>query len=131
MLPSLDPHSKHNIITGTLNFQNPSPPPFKRKVWDYKTAKIDLIRTELFNTDWKSLFFGLNTDEISPVFTDTLLNIFSSHISNRIITCNDIDAPWITPEVKSSICRNSRVYRKWVMRGRNPNDHNNVRVVQN
>ena len=62
VLPSLDPHSKHNIIHGSLNFHNPCPPPYKRKVWDYKTAKIDLIRKELFNTDWKSLFFGLNTD---------------------------------------------------------------------
>ena len=102
VLPSLDPHSKHNIITGSLNFHNPTTPPYKRKVWDYKTAKIDLIRTELINTNWKSLFFGLNKDEISSVFTDTLLNIFSRHISNKIITCSDKDAPWITPGVKSS-----------------------------
>jgi hypothetical protein len=68
---------------------------------------------------------------MSLVFTDTLLSIFSRHISNKIITCNDKDAPWITSEVKSAIRRNSRVYRKWVKRGRNPNDHNKVREVQN
>ena len=131
VLPSLDPHSKHNIIHGSLNFHNPCPPPYKRKIWDYKTAKTDLIRNELLNTDWKSLFSGLNTDEMSLIFTDTLLNIFSRNISNKIITCNDKDAPWITPAVKSAIRRNSRVYRKWIMRGRNPNDHNKVREVQN
>ena len=65
------------------------------------------------------------------VFTDTLLNIFSKHISNKTITCNDKDAPWITPQVKSSIRRNSRVYRKWVNRGRNPTEHSTVREVQN
>ena len=51
---------------------------------------------------------------MSLVFTDTLLEILSRHISNKIITCNDKDAPWITPNVKSAIRRNSRVYRKWV-----------------
>ena len=100
-------------------------------MWDYKTAKIDLIRNDLLNTNWESLFLGLNTDEMSLVFTDTLLSIFSRYISNNIITCNDKDAPWITSVVKSAIRRNSRVYRKWVTRGRKPNDHNKVREVQN
>ena len=131
VLPSLDSHSKHNIIHGSLNFHTPCPPPYKRKVWDYKTAKIDLIRKELLNTNWQSLFLDLNANEMSLVFTDTLLSIFSRHISNKIIICNDKDAPWITPKVKSAIRRNSRVYSKWVRRGRKPNDHDKVREVQN
>ena len=93
MLPSLDPHSKQ------------PPPPYKREVWDYKTAKIDLIRNDLLNTNWESLFLGLNTDEMSLAFTGTLLSIFSRYISNKIITCNDKDAPWITSVVKSAIRR--------------------------
>ena len=47
-------------------------------------------------------------------------------ISNKIITCNDKDAPWITPKVKTAIKRNSRVYRKCVKRGRNTNDLNST-----
>ena len=131
VLPSLDSHSKHNIIHGSLNFHTPCPPPYKRKVWDYKTAKIDLIRKELLNTNWQSLFLDLNANEMGLVFTDTLLSIFSRHISNKIIICNDKDAPWITPKVKSAIRRNSRVYSKWVKRGRKPIDHDKVREVQN
>ena len=38
---------------------------------------------------------------------------------------------WMTPEVKTAIKRNSRVYRNWVKRGRNPHDHDNVRDVRN
>ena len=117
VLPSLDPHSKHNIIHGSLSFHNPYPPPHKRKVWDYKTAKIDLIRNDLFNANWKHLFSGSNTAEISLAFTDMLLSIFSRYISNKIITCNEKDASWITPVIKSAICRNSRVYRKWLGMG--------------
>ena len=32
VLPTLDSHSKHNIIYGTLNFFSPCPPPYKRKI---------------------------------------------------------------------------------------------------
>ena len=65
------------------------------------------------------------------VFTDTLLNILSKHIISKIITCNDKDSPWITSKVKTVIRRNSRVYRKWLKRGRNPTGHYHVREVQN
>ena len=68
---------------------------------------------------------------MSLVFTDTLLSIFSRYMSNKMITCNDKDAPWITPVVKSAIRRKSRVYRKWVTCGSKPNDHNKVSEVQN
>ena len=68
---------------------------------------------------------------MSLVFADTFLSILSQHISNGIITCNDKDAPWITPKVKSAIRRNSRVYRKWVKRGKKHGDHDKVREVQN
>ena len=64
-------------------------------------------------------------------FTDILLDIFSIRISNKIIIFDDKDAAWITPRVKSAIRRNTRVYRKWVKRGRNLNDHNKVPKVQN
>ena len=40
------------------------------------------------------------------------------------------DAPWITSEVKTAIKRNDRVYRKWVIRGREPNTRDKIREVQ-
>ena len=77
VMPSLDPHSKHNIIHGSLNFHIPCPPPYKRKVWDYKTAKTNMIRQELSSTNWHSLFLGLNASEMSLVIqnsTNKLIN---------------------------------------------------------
>ena len=59
------------------------------------------------------------------------LTSFPNIFSNKIITCNDKDAPWITPKVKSAIRCNSRVYRKWVQRGRISGERDNVREVQN
>ena len=86
-----------------------------------------MIRNDLLNTNWESLFTGWNSSETSLVFTDTMLHFFSEHLSNKIIT---LDAPWITPHVKTAIRRNSRVYRKRVKRGRNANDHGNVREIR-
>ena len=51
ILPSLDSHAKHNIIYGTLNFHIPCPPPYNRRIWDFKSAKIELIHNELHNTN--------------------------------------------------------------------------------
>jgi len=131
VFPSLDSHSKHNIIHGTLNFHIPCPPPYKRKIWDYKSAKINLIRDELKNFNWHDLFLELNVHEMSLLFSDVVMGVFSKHISNKIITCNDKDAPWITQVLKTAIKRNSRVYRKWVKNGRNSDSHGKVRDVQN
>ena len=107
------------------------PPPYKRKIYDYKTAKTDIIREKLTNLNWQDLFFNLNGHEQALVFSDTFLDIVATHIPNKIITCNDRDAPWITPVVKTAIKRNSRVYRKWVNRGKNLHDHAKVREVRN
>ena len=38
VMSSLDSHSKHNIIHGKLNLSILCPPPYKRKIWDYKTV---------------------------------------------------------------------------------------------
>ena len=66
---------------------------------------------------------------MSLVFTTTLLEILSRHISDKIIICNDKDAPWITHKIKSAIRHNSKVYLKWIKRGKNHNDHDMVREV--
>ena len=130
VLPPIDSHSKHNIVHGKLNFKFPSPPPYKRKVWNYRAAKVDLIRDQLDNVNWNDLFHNLNVNEMCILFTDVFLGVMSSNISNKIITCNDKDAPRITTSLKTAIKRNSKVYRKWIQRGRNPTEHQNVRDVQ-
>ena len=103
VLPSLDSHSKHNIIYGHVNFSFPCPPPYKRKIWHFKSAQVDNIQNEISGTDWNSLFFNLNVNEMSIVFTDILVGVISKYVPNKIITCNDKDAPWITPKLKTAL----------------------------
>ena len=93
VLPSLDSHSKHDIIHGRLNFHSPSPPPYRRCIWDFAKANVSQIKLCLSNLDWETLFFRLDVDEMALVFSDTVLDIFSQNIPNKIVTCNDKDPP--------------------------------------
>ena len=74
VLPSLDSHSKHNMVHGKLNFK-----------WNCKAAKVDLIPDELSNVNWNNLFHNLNVNEMCPLFTDVLLGVISINISNKTI----------------------------------------------
>ena len=65
-------------------------------------------------------------------FTSTIMGVMSRFIPNKIITCNDKDPPWITPEIKTAIKRKHRVYNdKYVRRGRRPDEWDNVRLIRN
>ena len=90
----------------------------------------ELIIIEISGTDWNSLFFNLNVNEMSIVFTDVFVGLISQYVPKKIITCNDKDAPWITSKLKTVIRCNARVYPNWVKRGRKE-EYENVREVQN
>ena len=44
VIPSPDPKCKHQIVHGMLNFNIPSPPKYKRKVWDYQKGDFRNLR---------------------------------------------------------------------------------------
>ena len=131
VIPSPDPRCKHHIINGTINFSVPSPPPYKRKIWKYDRANIPLIKQSLGDVDWVDLFNGADIDEMVSVFTDKILNVMSTYIPNKVVTFNDKDAPWVTPEVKTAIKRIHRVYAKWKERGKPIEGRENVKLIQN
>ena len=127
---SLDNCCHHQIIHGKVNISIPSPPPFKRSIWDYAKANKDEIQECLNNIDWH---YKLNLSATNMVseFTSTVMSVMSRFIPNKIITCNDKDPPWITPEIKMAIKRKHCVYNKYVRRGRRPDEWDNVRLIQN
>ena len=68
---------------------------------------------------------------MTQIFTERILEVMSRNIPNKVITCNDKGAPWITNEVKTAIKRNNRVPRKWAIRGRISDQRDYVQTVQN
>ena len=56
--------------------------------------------------------------------------VIAQHICNREIACCDRDAPWIRDEVKKAIKRKHLVYRKYVKRGRKPDEWTRVEQIK-
>ena len=130
VIPSPDPRCKHHIIHGTVNFSVPSPPPYKRKIWKYDKANVPSIKNNLVSCNWADLFAGRSVDDMVSIFTDKLLSVMSNNIPNNIITVNDKDAPWVTPEVKCAIKRNHKTFSTWKSRGRPDGGRASVQKVQ-
>ena len=131
IIPHSEKQFKHLIVYGKINFSVPCQPPYKRKICDYSHANYANISEVLNNIDWVNIILNENVDEITTCFFERLMLVMSENISNKIVTCSDKDALWINIEVKSAIRRNSRVYQKWVLTGRNSCTKDNVRKVQN
>ena len=129
--PSIDNHCQHQIIYGKLNILSPTPPPYERIIWDYYKTETSKIRDIINSLDWNMLLCDLESEEMAEVFTGVLYSILSSHIHNKTVKCNDKDPPWITKELISAIKRKHRVYRKFVQRGRRPEEWNLVRTIRN
>ena len=90
-----------------------------------------MIRESISNTDWASLFYGLNPTEMVDKFANVLSVLFSLHIPNRVVKFDDRDPPWMKQELKTAIKRKHRVYSKFVKRGRKVEEWNHVKNLQN
>ncbi len=80
--------------------------------------------------DLGSQFMGLDSSEMSDFFTTTLYSTLSSNIPNKVVKCNNKDAPWVTHEIKTAIRRKHRVYKKFLQRGRKLEDWVKVKSIR-
>ena len=110
--PSLHQNCQHDIIYGVDNLQIPSPPTFKRSVWKYHEANVELLKSDLNSVNWDGELRYLDSTEATAWFTNKLLSIVSAHIPNAEILCGAKDTPWITKRVKDAIRRKHRIYKK-------------------
>ena len=94
----------------------------QRTVWKYDKAETGMINSKPRNINWSDRFDELDVDQTVDSFTNCLMSVIAQHIPNRETTCCDRDAPWVTEEVKKAIKRKHHVYRKYVKRGRKPDD---------
>ena len=89
-----------------------------------------MINSELRRISWSDRFDELDVDQAVDSFTNCFMSVITQHIPNREIICCDKDASWITDEVKKAITRKHRVYRKYVKRGRKPDDRTRVKQIK-
>ena len=73
----------HDIIYGTLNFNVPLPPPYDTEIWDYKHANTENIQKAISMFVWYKAFKNKNTNEMTRILSDTLINIFKNFIPHK------------------------------------------------
>ena len=92
-------------------------------------ADKDAIRSSISSINWAAAFSSLDVDEITELFSKSLIDILSTHIPNKIITCNEKDPPWMTSQLKTAIKRKHRVYNKYVKRGCKAEEWEHVKTL--
>ena len=117
--PSLHENCHHQIIFAKINLKVYYPPPYKRQVWDYKKANIDAINLAIKSFNWEKAFNGKDINSQVKLFNETLLNIFSNFIPNKIKTFRDSDPPWINDDIKSKIKLKHKLYHRYLRHKRN------------
>ena len=50
---SLDPSVRHQIVFCKLNFNIPPPPSYKRRIWHFNRARLDLISQAIGSINWE------------------------------------------------------------------------------
>ena len=100
---SLHPNCHHQIIYCKFNLMIEYPPPYERSIWDYNHANQNAIAKALDQVDWNFLFFYKNVHKQVIILNRTLMNIFSNFIPNKLVTFNDKDPPWMTPNLRNKL----------------------------
>ena len=100
---TLNPKCHHQITYCKLNLNIKYPPPYQRLVWDYKRANVESIKRSIELVNWETLFHNKTVHKQVSIFNETLMNIFSNFISNKYITFDDRDPPWMNDFAKTEI----------------------------
>ena len=101
--PSLHRNCHHQIVYCKLDLKIVYPPPYLRRVWDFKRANTDSIGKAIKMIEWHFILLNKNVNEQVSIFNTTLMNIFSNYIPNKYITVDDKDPPWMMEAIKNKI----------------------------
>ena len=100
--PSLHSNCHPQITYCKLNLITNYPPPYDRQVWDNKKADTTLIKKALSQVKWY-LFDKKDVIYQVKILNDTITNVFSNFVPNKILTIDDRDPPWVNELIKSKI----------------------------
>ena len=101
--PFLNQNCHHQITFCKLNLKVEYPPPYQRLVWNFKKSNNGAIKRAIELVNWNFLFSHKNVHEQVVIFNQTLMNIFSNYIPNKLITVDDKDPPWMNEYINKKI----------------------------
>ena len=61
--------------------------------------------------NWKTLFNNKTVNKQVSILNETIINIFSNFVSNKHVTFDDSDPPWMNDYIKNKIKLKHQVYK--------------------
>ena len=113
VFPSIYQSCHHQIVFAKVNLKIFYPPPYTRRIWDYSNTNHEAINNANDGFDWEKAFSNVNVhtqDTQAKLFNETLPNIFTNFIPNKLITFDDRDHPWVTGKIKKFQCPTNYIY---------------------
>ena len=110
---SLNFKCHYQITHSKLNLNIDYPPPYEQLVWDYRKANIDNIKNSIKSVNWEFLLNNKTVNRQVAIFNETILNIFSNFVPNKLVTFNDCDPLWMNDFVKNKIKWKHQIYKTY------------------
>ena len=73
--------------------------------------------------DWEFLFSNKRVNQQVIIFNQTLMNVFSNFITNKFVTINDRDPPWMKSNIKDKINYQNNIYREYLKKDKQQLDY--------
>ena len=99
------------------------PRPYERLVWHYKKVHIDNIKNSIKSLHREFLLNKKTVNRQVVIFNETILNIFSNFVPNKLVTFNDRDPPWMNNFVKNKIKWKHQIYKTYNKNGHTYRDY--------
>ena len=111
-----DPYLNQNVryhcpIYSTFNYLKPKCMAIERKIWKYDNGNYILLKQKAENTNWIE-FENANINEFNRDILNKLNRITQECIPNKVIKLRPSEPPWLNAEIKRSIRKRKRAYRK-------------------
>ena len=119
VLPSLHNRCHHFLNHVDINISNTPPPAYFRRIWHYNRANVEAIRAALCSFDWQNQLNSLShsLDMQVNLLTETLMNVFTNFIPNKMQRVKARDPPWYNNNILAAYKRYNRKFRVFKRRG--------------
>ena len=117
--PFLHPNCHHQITFSRYNLTVEYSLLYERLVWDYNKANTESIKQTTTQINWQNLFLNKDVHQQMRKLNDTVINVFSNFVPNRIVTFDDGDPPWMTEYIKTRIQQRGNIYKHYLRSSKN------------
>ena len=90
------------------------PTPLSDQFGTTKKANIDSIQKALKQINRKFFFSNKPVHQQVDILNNTLMNLSSNFIPNKLVTFNEKDPPWMSQYLKKQIKQHKKIYAEYL-----------------